>query len=186
MKFPSLLAIVLAFLVESGNAQERKPEFRDAATHEKLVEKHRQTLANKTLGTPVSRDRPDPTKENQPRDLIASSDVISFNGLTTLVPKRAILRLPPQFRDRIDNHQPTNGIVNWLEFYRHNRGWITTVEVTRAQAEGREPFAEALIEQLEKNPNMIVATYSTGPISVLPLKETGQHPITNSEAPIEP
>lgn len=178
-----LLVALFALPAADADAQDEQPEFRDAATHDQLAQKYRESRPRKALDDAVGRTRPDPTKENQPRDLISSSDIISFNGLTTLVPKRAILRIPENYRDRIDNHRKSNRIVNWLEFYSHNRGWITTVEVSRAQAEGREPFAEELIKQLEKNRNLIIATYSTGPISVLPLKESGEAPLTTSEEP---
>ena len=52
-----------------------------------------------------------------------------------------------------------------------NRGWITTVEVSRVQAEGNLAIAEETRERIGKSMNLVVATYMGGPISVLPLKE---------------
>jgi hypothetical protein len=67
--------------------------------------------------------------------------------------------------------EPGATIQSWSEFYAANRGWITTVEVSRVQAEGNEPLAEETKRQLSKCGNLVVATYLGGPISLLPLKE---------------
>ena len=85
---------------------------------------------------------------------------------------------PKQYEDRINNHVPGNKVVGWLEFYTLNRGWITTVEVSRVQAEGKEPLAEDITENLSKSRNLVIATYSTGPISILPLQEKDEKAAT--------
>jgi hypothetical protein len=61
--------------------------------------------------------------------------------------------------------------VGWTEFLTLNRGWVTTVEVDRTQAEGNKMMAEEVTEQITKSTNLVVATYMGGPISVLPMKE---------------
>ncbi|HEY8960712.1 MAG TPA: hypothetical protein VIM57_00815, partial [Luteolibacter sp.] len=45
---------------------------------------------------------------------------------------------------------------------------IKTMEVTRAQAEGKEPFTEEMAKSLENSSAIVVATFSGDPISVLP------------------
>ena len=166
---------ILALLALAGLSQAapepKKPVYRDAETHDLLVRKLRVNQKIDPMKALAPSEGEDPSKKNQPQNLIASSDVISFNGLTTLVPKRAIMKVPAYYEDRVNNHAPGNRVVGWLEFYTLNRGWITTVEVSRLQAEGKEPLAEDLTENLGKIRNMIVATYSTGPISMLPPKE---------------
>lgn len=112
---------------------------------------------------------PDPSIVNQPKDLISESDIICFNGAATLIPKRAILSLPKNFADRL-KFQLGSKILSWSEFYAQNRGWITTIEVSRVQAEGNKPLAEATTTSIGKSANLVVATYMNGPISVLPLK----------------
>ena len=77
---------------------------------------------------------------------------------------------------------PGSKLVTWADFYAVNRGWITTVEVCRVQAEGNSPLAEETQKQIGKSANLIVATYQAGPISVLPLKSSCR----NSRRPSKP
>lgn len=158
-----LVASIVAPLVHAAPLQ-----MQDAATQEQLSQKLRmmeQTDPMKKL--PVSKCE-DPSK-NPPKDLISQSDMISFGGLTTLVPKRAIIQIPKAYADRI-KYVPGSQIKSWSDFYALNRGWITTVEISRAQAEGNEPLPEATANVLSKSGNLIVATYMGGPISKLPPK----------------
>ena len=105
-----------------------------------------------------------------PVDLIASSDILCHRGKATFVPKRAILVRPRSLEGRlalVKNSQ----IVNWADFFKLNRDWIKTIEVTRVQAEGVEPLSEDAYEMLEGSKILVVATFKGGPISVLPLKD---------------
>ena len=170
MKSIYILAIafpVLAAAQESGN---RKIRFRDAATHEQLSRALRKSEQSDPMNALKRSEGADPSKANQPVNLLEQSDIISFNGLTTLVPKRAILASPAKLKDRVVQ-TAGNKLVGWAEFYALNRGWITTVEVSRVQAEGNKPIAEETQERIGKSSNLVVATYMGGPISVLPLKE---------------
>lgn len=160
--FPGLL---------SGQPEEKKPVYRDAETHDQIVKKLAVSKKHNPLGKLAESKGEDPSVKNRPQDLISSSDIISFNGHTTLVPKHAIIQVPEKYKARINKHVSGYKVIGWLEFYTLNRGWITTVEVDKDQAEGRKPLNEDLQETFKKNPNLIVATYSTGPISLLPLKE---------------
>ena len=165
-------AIALAFFASFVHAEEAaKPVFRDAATHEQISKIRQETQANDPMKSLGKSEGNDPSKENQPLNLVESSDVVSFQGLTTLVPKRAIIMLPDNFKDRINNHTPGNRVVGWLDFYAANRGWITTVEISRAQAGGRESLDEGLSAQLGKSKNMVVTVMDSGPISYLPYRE---------------
>lgn len=118
---------------------------------------------------PMAELKEDPTKVNQPEDLLSKSDIISYNGMTTLVPKRAIIQLPESMAQRVGRPDGSR-IVSWAEFHAANRGWITTLEVSRAQAAGREPFSKETSETLSKATTMVVATFNGGTISVLPPK----------------
>jgi hypothetical protein len=144
-------------------------EMHDAATHEQLAaarEMGRQTDPMKSL---KPANGVDPSIANQARSFLAESDIISFGGISALVPKRAILQIPGTFTDRI-KPAPGARLVGWKEFYAANRGWITTVEVSRVQAEGNQPMSKEAKTQMVRCGNLVVATYMGGPISVLPLK----------------
>lgn len=168
MKRSLLPLLVLLPLV--CNAGEKTKRYRDAVSHEQLVERMRRMEQANPMAKLEPSEGEDPSKVNKPVNLLEQSDVVCFQGLATLVPKRAILSAPAGVRGRM-NLAPGSKIVRWAEFYRLNRGWITTVEVSRTQAEGNELIAEEKRDRISKSRNLVVATYMGGPISVLEAKE---------------
>jgi hypothetical protein len=142
---------------------------RDAATHEQLAAK----LRSVQQADPMLKMEPakgqDPAKENRVPDLLSQSDFLCFGGRATLVPKRAILHIPENLAERL-KMQAGTPIQSWADFFAANRGWITTMEVTRAQSEGREVFDEDTAKRLQDSVQVVVATFQGGPISVLPPK----------------
>lgn len=195
MKIPVIPCFLILPLLASidATAAEEPPKYRDAATHEQLARAMRYAEKIDPMKKLDAAKGEDPSKKNQPTNLLEDSDIVCFNGLFTLVPKRAILASPARLKDRL-KIQPGSRIVAWTEFFAANRGWITTVEVSRVQAEGNKPLAEETAEQISKSSNLVVATYLGGPISVLPLKapetDTAAEPKLKAEpkpvAPIEP
>jgi len=145
---------------------QQKQQMRDAATHEQLAGVLKQQQANDPLRELPRQEGKDPSKENVPQDLISRSDVLCFNGMATLVPKKSILALPALFADRV-GMVPGAKLVGWAEFHAANRGWVTTQEITLAQARGEQPLEEALNERLSKSTNVVVSTLQGGPISKL-------------------
>lgn len=171
------LWLFMVYLIDDCHAAEAKPTppqgstrpaMRDVPTHDDLVRKA-QRAAN--LVDPMQHlakaEGGDPSKVNRPDDLLAQSDILCYNGLATLVPKRAILASPAAHQERLA-FKPGSKIVSWGDFYQQNRNWITTVEVSRIQAEGKQALAEETSKRIEKSRNLVVATYQGGPISVLP------------------
>ena len=162
-------AAVLAGMVGGSHAE--APAMRDAATHDELVPKLRQVEQNDPMKhLPAAKGR-NPSAVFHPKDILSQSDIISFQGLATLVPKHAILLIPKNYQNRIAM-QPDAKIVSWADFYVANRGWITTVEVNRTQAEGNLALPDKTQKRMSESGNLVVATYMGGPISVLPLKES--------------
>lgn len=145
------------------------PVFRNAATHEQLVAQRRMADLHDPMKKMPAAKGADPSLSNQPMDLLSQSDIIAFQGTATLVPKRAIISIPKNHAGRLGMVDGAR-IVSWADFYAANRGWITTVEVSRIQAEGNMDIAPETKEHISKSGNLIVATYMGGPISVLPLK----------------
>lgn len=157
-------------------------QMRDVASHEELLLERRKALQIDPMKHLATATGEDPSKSNQPTDILAESDIISFRGMATLVPKRAILQVPQTYAGYL-KMEPGARFVSWLEFYATNRGWITTVEVSREQAEGNVPMAEETQKFLSKNRNLVVATFKSGPISVLPLKEPAPETATQPSTP---
>lgn len=159
--------LVMAAIAGTGHAE--PPVMRDAPTHEQLAAallKAQQKDPMKNLPAVKTEDA---SVAPRPPSLLGQSDIISFGGLATLVPKRAILQIPKSCTDRI-KVEPGARLVSWSEFYTANRGWITTIEVSREQAEGSQALAEKTQKLMSTCRNLIVATYLGGPISLLPAK----------------
>ncbi len=184
---PTLL-LFTAFALPLHAQGTRPVAFRDAATNESLSASYRQaSLADPMKALPQTEGE-DPSVVNRVSNLLESSDLITFNGQTTLVPKNALVLVPAKLSERINKHQPGAEIVSWLDFFSLNRGWISTVEVTFAQARGEEPVSPEILETMGKSGNLIVAVLKSGPISVMPPKpetpETPEKPIeTVSQSP---
>ena len=138
-------------------------------THQELVQKKALAVQDGSLAKVEVVEGPDPSKINPPKDLLSESDMICFAGYATLVPKRAIIHVPPNFEGRI-KMEAGHKIQSWADFYAANRGWITAVEVTRVQAEGNVELPEPQQKQIGKSLNLVIATLAGGPISMLPPK----------------
>ena len=144
-------------------------EMRDSATHDQLVESLR--AANKE--NPMAHLKPstgqDSTKVNRPTSIVSESDFLSFDGKATLVPKRAILHIPANLASRV-KFTPGARLMTFGDFYAVNRAWVTTQEVSRVQAEGKQPLPEDAVKRIQKSTTLVIATYKGGPITVLPPK----------------
>lgn len=180
IKVGILTTALLAGFHGSLHAQKAGPvKMRDVATHDSLSLKLRMAQQKdpiRELGPAIGKTEEDPSKRVTSRDLIASSAVLSYRGMLTLVPKRAVLYFPEKFEDR-KGVIPDPKVKTFQDFYLQNRNWIRTVEVTREQALGHVPLAEGIVESFEDSDYVVIATYKTGPISVLPLKDPEEVPL---------
>lgn len=164
---PTLLSLLLASSALSpGQGATAQGATRDAATNDELSARFLRVQSSDPMKKFVPAEGKDPSKENQPEDLLSRSDMLCYNGMSTLVPKGSILVTPPLLADRV-SMKPGTKIVTWLEFYAANRGWITTQEITLPQAEGKTPLDEKVTENLRRSTNLVVATLQGGPISKL-------------------
>ena len=153
----------------SGLALLSAQEVNGRVTHEELALRLREMedpiKGVRTLGPPSDREN---SKPYEPENLLTRSEVLRRGDLATLVPKRAIIHLPDAQKSALGLLGQSVKLVPWADFYRVNRQWIATVEVTRHQAEGLEPLSEDVIKGFERETRVVVATYLSGPISVLP------------------
>lgn len=158
-----------------------KPVMRDAATSEQLALTYRKAEQKDPMKTLKPAVGPDLTTATPKYDIVADSDVLCFNGNAVLVPKRAILLVPKNVEGRL---KYVNGakLLSWSGFYALNRGWITTVEVSRKQAEGNELVPEETRKMMQKTGNLVIATFQAGPISVLAPKTAEETPKTAEES----
>lgn len=159
-------ALSLLTLVPTASAElAAKAPTGDAVTEQELRDRLKKA-PNPLADLKASDLKEDPSVANAPGDLLSRSDILCLGEFATLVPKRAILHKPKALLSRI-GIQDGAKIQIWSEFLVANRGWISTVEVSRAQAEGKEPFPEDTLVAISKSKSIVVATYKGGPISVL-------------------
>lgn len=178
----SLLIVSVFTSLTASYGPAAVPVMRDAATHEQLALAYRKASQVEPTRKLAQAKGADPSTVNRPKDLISESDTICFNGNVTLVPKQAVLQIPKNLADRL-KYKPGAKLMSWAEFYTLNRGWITTQEVSRSQAEGNIPMDEAIQKQILKSGNLVIATYQAGPISVLPLKKPAETTTANLPKP---
>jgi hypothetical protein len=167
-----LLAAVSLAVTSHGEGLQRPP-MRKAPTNEELILQLRQN-EKEMAAAPKSRSLSttvDPSVTYQPKDFISSSEILCYNGALTFVPKRAVLQFPKNLADRL-KAQPGARVQNWPAFYAANRGWITTVEVSKIQAQGRQPLSEETAVHITKCGKLVVATFQGNPISVHPVPAT--------------
>jgi len=152
-------------------------------THEELMERRRQAAAQAAeRAVKPAENAVDPSKGNKPASLMSRSEILCFEGIATMVPKRAIINKPKALEERMSLSDGAR-LTSWTQFYEANRGWIKTMEVTRQQAEGNEPFSEEAIKSLQGSSAVVVATFRGAPISVLPLKNPEPKPESPAPKP---
>jgi hypothetical protein len=144
-------------------------EFRDVVTHDQLLKKRTQMTQQDPMKQMEVSKTPEDSSQSLQRDLINESDFLSFGGISTLVPKQSIILTPQNLAARL-TYVKGNPLVNWIEFYTKNRGWITTVEISFAQAKGEQALPDSVTQMITKSGNLVIATFSGGPISMLPAK----------------
>lgn len=140
--------------------------FRDAATHADLSLVYEQACENdplKLLGQ-------DPeilaiAKAYTQESLIDRSEILSYGGVMTIVPKGSVILVPEQLRDRVRAAEEAK-VVSWPDFLRQNSIWILPMKVKFEQATGEEMLDKNLLAQLEKSGKIVVATCNDHPISI--------------------
>ena len=176
MKRPQLFLLAVSANLASAQQPLTAPVMRDVVTHQQLAQELDQARQLDPMKRMKVSNGDDPSVSSGSRDLFSQSDIICFNGVATLVPKHALLAAPENLKKRL-TMSPGARIVGWLEFYAANRGWITTQEVSFAQAQGKQPLPEAAAQRIVKSTNLVVATFSGGPISVLPAVPSSPLPV---------
>jgi hypothetical protein len=142
-------------------------EMRDAPTSAELTERLRASQQADPMRNLQIVDDKDPSEASRPADLMATSEILCYNGLATLVPKGSLLAIPAHLKDRTQFADGAR-IVPWQEFFSANRDWLSTSEITLEQASGTQPLGESLVKSLAESRVIHVAVLQQGPISVNP------------------
>lgn len=185
----SVLSLVLGSVtssVWSAPFGGKDKPIRDVAKHDDLSQKLRMIQQNdplRELGPAAGNTEEDPSVKNAPKDFIENSQVLSFRGWMTFIPKRAVIHLPEKYEDRMKIERGAK-VKTFQEFFAHNRGWIRTIEVSKEQAFGHKPFPEGAMEAVKNSSSVVVATFKKGPISVLPQKAPEEIPDPSELKPV--
>ncbi len=166
---PLALAASFPLLGQDAPVRKMRP-MRDAATHDELSKSLRMAQQNdpvRNIGPAIGNVEEDPAKQYGELDLIKDSIILCYRGSLTLLPKRSVLHLPEALKPRFEAVEGA-GVQVWADFFKNNRGWIRTLEVTRAQAMGEEPLDEDVVAAFKESAAVVVATFKGGPISVKP------------------
>ncbi|MCW1926158.1 hypothetical protein OKA05_26610 [Luteolibacter arcticus] len=99
------------------------------------------------------------------QSLIKQSDILNDGIHWTIVPKGAVLHVPPAFAARV-GAKPVGTLLPWIEFLTVNRNWLFTEEVTFDHAAGKKPLPPSRLEAWQKFNKVVVAVHLGGPISV--------------------
>ncbi len=101
------------------------------------------------------------------RDLFAESTLFVNRGNWGMVPKGAVIYVPPHLKKKIVL-KPKGKLLRWPQFLQKNGGWIHTHAVTMDQAKGKAKIDQKVIKAYKGLNKIVVATYHTLPITVKP------------------
>jgi len=99
------------------------------------------------------------------QSIISTSTILHDGAQWTLVPKDAVVFLPPAMKSKV-NARPVGSLMPWAEFLTKNQAWITTSDVTFDQAAGNEEIPAARAKAWAQQDKIVVAVHHGGPISV--------------------
>lgn len=104
-----------------------------------------------------------PAIHNSPYD----RSIILFDGMRhTVVPVGSVLSLPPGLRSHVID-KPKGEFLFWPAFLEVNDQWLAAKEVPLEMAKGDTKKAQAVYQQISKDPHLLVAVYKRCPISIL-------------------
>jgi hypothetical protein len=103
-------------------------------------------------------------------DYYANSILLTDGANHTVLPNRAVIHLPEKYQER-KIEEPKGELILWPDFFKRNRNWIRTEEITLETALGEDPIAEEKLKALEASGVVVVGVLRGSPISVLPPKE---------------
>jgi hypothetical protein len=140
------------------------PKMTDRITAEEIAARQKAPTPLAAIPQPTAAKEAEVTRPGG-QSLIKQSDILNDGINWTLVPKGAVLHIPPAFGNRV-GAKPLGTLLTWTEFLTVNRNWLFTEEVTFEHATGKKPFAASRREAWSKGGKVVIAVHQGGPISV--------------------
>ncbi len=137
-----------------------RPAFSNLPTDKELIER-------RNARSP-ERPKPVPAKPSG-FDVRELSMYLGAGEVFTILPKGCVIHCPDRLTDRV-LAGPAGKAVPWREFLSANRAWISTREVTTAQARGEEALSEEDRAAFAARGMIVIATLRGNPVTVLPFR----------------
>ena len=147
------------------------PAMTDRITPEEIAARQKAPSPLASIPQPAAVPAEAPVAHPGEQSLIKQSDILNDGMNWTIVPKGAVLHIPPAFATRV-GAKPIGKLLPWVEFLTVNRNWLFTEEVTFDIAAGKKPILPSRLEAWQKVNKVIVAVHQGGPISVRPQPAT--------------
>jgi len=157
---PTLLLLALA-----GPAL-AAPQMTDRITPEEIAARQKAASPLAAIPQPAAPAEA-PVVRPAEQSIVKQSDILNDGRNWTLVPKGAVLHVPPALASRV-GAKPVGTLLPWNEFLTANRNWLFTEEVTFDHASGKKPIPASRLDAWQKVNKVIVAIHLGGPISVRP------------------
>lgn len=167
----ALIALACAGLSPLYGEKTGKAEgIKNRPSHQELagrMAKRSNPLADHNRVKPLGREEIEKKKKRDDLgSLVQRSSILAYSGHWTLVPKGAILHVPPAFKNRV-SAKPVGELLPWKEFLARNRGWIFTQPVQMKNARGEKALSENVLKNHRQLGRVVVAVLHHGPISVV-------------------
>lgn len=103
------------------------------------------------------------------RSMLKGMVILTDGKRWTAIPATSVLSRPQQLKDHFAD-EPSGTFVQWSEFVRHNRSWVSNYPVTINNIKGTTPLNKDQQKGFAKARRVSIATYHNSPVSVLPPK----------------
>ena len=169
MNMPGHSVLLLVLAAMPGHAQTMEPATTQPGTAANATYTERisdEALLERQKVKPIAKTVP-PETDRRPYDIVAMSDFIAFDELSTLVPKGAILHIPEGFRHNVVQG-PKGQLLLWNEFLTRNRARVAPLEIGVEEATGAKPIDPKTLAAAMRNGMILVAVIHGNPSSVAP------------------
>ncbi|MEJ6702375.1 MAG: hypothetical protein QNL01_15580 [Akkermansiaceae bacterium] len=106
-----------------------------------------------------------PLVDIRKRDLFAISTLFVHNGNWAMVPRNAVIYVPPRLKGKVVQ-KPVGKLLRWPLFLQKYGGLFHTHEVSMEQAKGKKKILPKSIKAYKGTGKIVVATYHRQPITV--------------------
>ncbi|MEK7953781.1 hypothetical protein [Luteolibacter soli] len=166
-------------LLALANAALAAPTMTESITPEEIAARQKAPSPLAAIPQPAASTETGTVVHPEEQSIIKQSDILNDGQHWTLVPKGAVLHIPPAFTTRV-GAKPVGTLLPWVEFLTVNRNWLFTEEVNIDNASGKTPLPPSRLEAWQKLKKVVVAVHLGGPISVRTQPPANSDPVAST------